>query len=59
MKENCEKTLKMTHRLSSKIFKRKVATQLISFSDAQELRCYKTKLAQRILQDVGNNSFRN
>ncbi|CAD8062207.1 unnamed protein product [Paramecium primaurelia] len=54
MKDHCNKAQKITNSLTNKIFKRKVAPQLISFSDAQELKSYKKQLAQRIIQDFKN-----
>ncbi|CAD8161034.1 unnamed protein product [Paramecium pentaurelia] len=59
MKDHCNKAQKITNSLTNKIIKRKVAPQLISFSDASELRSYKKLLAQRIIQDFGNNYFKN
>ncbi|CAD8171901.1 unnamed protein product [Paramecium pentaurelia] len=55
MKGNSNETQTITHYLSHRIFKRKIATQMISFSDAQELRSFKKLLAQKILSDKRNN----
>ncbi|CAD8078622.1 unnamed protein product [Paramecium sonneborni] len=55
MKDHSEETQTIIHYLNHKrIFKRKVATQLISFSDVQEFRYYKKLLAQKILSNINN-----
>ncbi|CAD8073571.1 unnamed protein product [Paramecium sonneborni] len=60
MKDHSEETQSIIYQWKRKrIYKRKVATQLISFSDDQELRNHKKLLAQKILSNIKNKLYWN